>query len=209
MSRNIPAGLIEISTALAAEGIGHEIVIATPKPVDERSAVKLVTEKFEKIVMRDLHEVVINAETRRTLAAGLMPVINACEAVREAAPYLCGDTHKTAAVQALAKKLALLAATAMDALADGEEAGSNLRYASYNELAAQYKKLGMAVNDCIDGSDSGSTFPHVEIDMEHEPSTRHFVIPKHLARASASGFCGRPSKSKSVLLGLLRNGGFW
>jgi hypothetical protein len=35
------------------------------------------------------------------------------------------------------------------------------------------------------------------------------ATPKHLARASASGFCGRPSKSKSVLLGLLRNGGFW
>lgn len=194
--------IADVSIALACDGVKHEIVLASnARPRDERSAVKYVLDLFEKIVMRDLHEVVVNAGTRRTLATGLLPVIQACEHIRENAHVIGCDKHLTDAVTGFARKLGLLAATAMDALADGEPEGSDLRYATYNELAAHYKKLGMAINDCID--DVGSTFPHAEIDLEHEPSTKHFAIPKRAAHASATGFCGAVTKSKRKLLRVL------
>ena len=202
--------LLDISSMLALANVNHSIVIASPIP-DERTAVKLVRTAFAGIHMETVFDSVTEAETRRTLAVGLLPVIRATENIKEAVLGIhSADKEAVKSVIELTRKVSVLAATAMDALADGEEAYSPLRYQTYDELAKFYIKLGKAINDVVESSDC-STFSPVEIDMEHEPGHYHRLDPKSAVDATASlvtaSMSGKTKAVRKLAKLVLRYGG--
>ena len=202
--------LLKISKKLAIANVNHSIVIATPIK-DERTAIKLVRNAFAGIHMETVFNATTTADTRRTLAAGLLPVIRATESIKEAVLGIhSADKESVKTVLDLTRKISVLAATAMDALADGEEEHSSLRYQTYDELAKFYVKLGKAINDVVESSDS-STFSPVEIDMEHEPGHYHRLDPKSAVDASASlvtaSMSGKTKAVRKLAKLVLRYGG--
>jgi hypothetical protein len=170
-----------ISRKLAVAGVNHKIVTAAPA-TDERTAIKLMAVAFKSINMTAAHNVILAGETRRQLAAGLMPIIKACSSIKESVvDVTTADKGHVRSVVAVAGRFGVLAATAMDALADGEPAHSSIRCETYDELARMYRTFGETINDALDSSDS--TFSDVEIDLEYEPG-HHSGKSTHAAHAS-------------------------
>ena len=193
-----------ISRKLAVAGVNHKIVTAAPA-TDERTAIKLVAVAFKSINMTAAHNVILAGETRRQLAAGLMPIIKACSSIKESVvDVTTADKGHVRSVVAVAGRFGVLAATAMDALADGEPAHSSIRCETYDELARTYRTFGDTINDALGTSDS--TICDVEIDLEYEPGhhTSKYVH-SHVAAVIASAASDLSSPKRAALAKLLQS----